>query len=229
VASLKMALRPQWPGGAARGAGGRARREGAAAGRGSGSAAFSHCTTTHPLYTRFANIIGASISEATMRPNPSRALCRRPAGDAARGGRAVLPGARQGSVALPLCATAHPLHTMFAKIFGTSISEATMQPAARTLGVRGRDGGPGDAGLRPQRLPGRVRSHCRFTNRGTEYVSYSGMKWMSGGTKQQCDRALLPGLPGGRARARRPARALPRLRQGAKDTKLTFSTTTQPP
>jgi hypothetical protein len=30
----------------------------------------SLCTTTHPLYTMIANIFGASVSEATMRPNP---------------------------------------------------------------------------------------------------------------------------------------------------------------
>ena len=33
----------------------------------------------------------------------------------------------------------------------------------------------------------RVRSHCRFRNRGTKYVSESGMKWMRGNTKRQCD------------------------------------------
>jgi hypothetical protein len=27
------------------------------------------------------------------------------------------------------------------------------------------------------------RSHCRFRNRDTEYVSGYGMKWMSGSTK----------------------------------------------
>jgi hypothetical protein len=37
----------------------------------------------------------------------------------------------------------------------------------------------------------RVRSHRRFRNRGTEYVSESGIEWMSGGTKRQCDRALV--------------------------------------
>jgi hypothetical protein len=45
-----------------------------------------------------------------------------------------------------------------------------------------------------RRAPGlvpRVRSHCRFRSRGTEYVSESGMKWISGGTKRQCDRALI--------------------------------------
>ena len=36
----------------------------------------------------------------------------------------------------------------------------------------------------------RVRSHCRFRNRSTEYVSKTGIKWMSGGTKRQCDGAL---------------------------------------
>jgi hypothetical protein len=41
----------------------------------------------------------------------------------------------------------------------------------------------------------RVWSHCRFR---TGYVRESGMKWMSGGAKRQCDRALLP-----RRRARR--------------------------
>jgi hypothetical protein len=36
----------------------------------------------------------------------------------------------------------------------------------------------------------RVRSHCCFRNRGTEYISESGIKWMSGSTTRQCDRAL---------------------------------------
>ena len=35
-----------------------------------GPIALSLCTTAHPLYTRFTNIIGASIFEPTMRPNP---------------------------------------------------------------------------------------------------------------------------------------------------------------
>ena len=38
--------------------------------RDEGSVALSLCTSAHPLYTRFANIFGASISEPTMRPNP---------------------------------------------------------------------------------------------------------------------------------------------------------------
>ena len=44
----------------------------------------------------------------------------------------------------------------------------------------------------PRWCPPKVRSHCRFRNRGTKYVSESGMKRMSGGTKRQCDRALCP-------------------------------------
>ena len=35
-----------------------------------GSVALPLCTTTHSLYTRFANIFGASTFEPTMRPNP---------------------------------------------------------------------------------------------------------------------------------------------------------------
>jgi hypothetical protein len=42
-----------------------------------------------------------------------------------------------------------------------------------------------DAGVLP-----RVRSHCRFRKRGTEYASESGMNWTSGGAKRECDRAL---------------------------------------
>ena len=42
------------------------------------------------------------------------------------------------------------------------------------------------AWLRAPGAPGRctsprVRSHCRFRNQGTEHLSESGMKWMSGG------------------------------------------------
>jgi hypothetical protein len=43
----------------------------------SSSVALSLCTTAHLLPTRFTNIFGASISEATMRPNP-RPRRRRP-------------------------------------------------------------------------------------------------------------------------------------------------------
>jgi hypothetical protein len=37
---------------------------------GQGSVAVSLCTTAYPLYNRFTKRIGASISEAIMRPNP---------------------------------------------------------------------------------------------------------------------------------------------------------------
>ena len=40
--------------------------------------------------------------------------------------------------------------------------------------------------------PTRVRSYCRFRNRGTEYVSESCVKRMSSSAKQRCDRALPP-------------------------------------
>jgi hypothetical protein len=36
----------------------------------------------------------------------------------------------------------------------------------------------------------RVRSHCRFRNKGTEYLSKSDMIWMNGTTKRHCDRTL---------------------------------------
>jgi hypothetical protein len=72
--------------------------------------------------------------------------------------------------------------------------------------------------------PPRVRSHRRFRNRGTEYVSESGMKWMSGRTKRHCGRALhtaaATGLlrPPTGATAGRPRRAHPPVRrpQGAR-------------
>jgi len=37
------------------------------------------------------------------------------------------------------------------------------------------------------------RSHCRFRNRGTDFLSESGITRVSGSAKRQCDRAL----PGG--------------------------------
>jgi hypothetical protein len=83
----------------------------------------------------------------------------------------------EGSVALSRCTTAHPFYTRFINIFGPSISETTMRPNPR-LGAALRGGA------------GRVRSHCHFRNEGTEYVSESGIKWMSSGAKRQCDRAL---------------------------------------
>jgi hypothetical protein len=84
---------------------------------GLGSLASSICTTAHPLHTRFTNIFGVSLSEATMWPNPmlgaaprySRCRCR---GRAPRGGRrrpsrrrrVVVPSATRAPSAAPgLC------------------------------------------------------------------------------------------------------------------------------
>jgi hypothetical protein len=50
---------------------------------------------------------------------------------------------------------------------------------------------PGAAAASAWPLHRRVRSHCRFRNRGTEDVSKSGTKRMGGGTTRQCGRALL--------------------------------------
>jgi hypothetical protein len=44
---------------------------GAAPGSPQGSVALSLCTTARPRYTRCTNIFGTSVSEATMRPNPT--------------------------------------------------------------------------------------------------------------------------------------------------------------
>jgi hypothetical protein len=70
--------------------------------------------------------------------------------------------------------------------------EGASQPPPPLAGGGGppREGGPAD----PQPPP-RVRSHCCFRKRGAECVSESGMEWMSGSTKRQCDRALPPPPP----------------------------------
>jgi hypothetical protein len=51
-----------------------------------------------------------------------------------------------------------------------------------------------------------VRSHCRFRNTGTEYVSESGVRRMSGSTKRQCNRALAPPARAAASSAGRRAR-----------------------
>ena len=59
----------------------------------------------------------------------------------------------QGSIALSLCTTALPLHTIFAHIFGASISETKIRPNPRyTLEAEAGGGGV-------------VRSHCCITAR----------------------------------------------------------------
>jgi hypothetical protein len=71
----------------------------------------------------------------------------------------------------------------------------------------------------------RVRSHCRFRERGIDYTSEYGIKWMSGGTKRQCDRALPAradrGASGGSARSRRGA-------AGPRVIRLSLFSTAQP-
>jgi hypothetical protein len=70
-------------------------------------------------------------------------------------------------------------------------------PRARAA-ARGRAGG--------RRTPPRPRACARFGRivasdnyRGTEYVSESFIKWMSGGATRQCDQALEPTRGGGGA------------------------------
>ena len=59
------------------------RPSGSPAGRsGCVSAALSLCAATHPLHTKFTNILGASISETTMRPNPRSGCASAAAGSA---------------------------------------------------------------------------------------------------------------------------------------------------
>jgi hypothetical protein len=43
-------------------------------------------------------------------------------------------------------------------------------------------------------VPPGVWSYRRFRNRGTEYISESGIKWIMGSTKRQCTRAQVPPL-----------------------------------
>jgi hypothetical protein len=52
-------------------------------------------------------------------------------GRSALGDVGRLAGRAEGSVALSLCLTAHPLYTRFTKIIGTSISVTTMRPNPR--------------------------------------------------------------------------------------------------
>ena len=89
--------------------------------------------------------------------------------------------------------------------------------AARAAGQRGTAGlvavraGDCRRGRLAQR-PGRVRSHCRCRNRGTESLSDFGVKWMSGCTKRQCDRTL--GRPRGCADRGGPRRGQGEVRLG---------------
>jgi hypothetical protein len=66
-----------------------------------GSVALSLCTTDHPLHTRFTNIFGASVSEATMRPHHPRACRSRAAGGRGRGGGASSTTRRRSTPSAP--------------------------------------------------------------------------------------------------------------------------------
>ena len=66
--------------------------------------------------------------------------------------------------------------------------------------------GPGRARRRHPPSPGWGSLACRVRSRGTDPLSESGVTWMSGSTKRQCDRALAPGVAAGVAAV--PARAL---------------------
>jgi hypothetical protein len=79
--------------------------------------------------------------------------------------------------------------------------------------------GRGDA----RRPAGRVRSHCRFRNRGTEYVSESGIKWMRAGTKRRCGARGPAGWERGLGRVAAGARRIPRGEQVPAHSPITSS------
>ena len=62
----------------------------------------------------------------------------------------------------------------------------------REFGVKRMSGGAKRQCDRALSVP-RVRSHCRFRKRGTDYTSEYGIKWVSGSTKRHCEQA--PGAP----------------------------------
>jgi hypothetical protein len=69
------------------------------------------------------------------------------------------------SFTVSLCATAHPLHTRTAKVFGASFSEATMRPNPRPAPRR--TGGPSRSGAGPRARPRRRSGwQGRPTSRG---------------------------------------------------------------
>jgi hypothetical protein len=65
---------------------------------------------------------------------------------------------------------------------------------------------PGPLAARATARAPRLGLHRRFRYRGTEYVSESGMKWMRGSTKRQCDNATYPRRRHHRRRPRAPTR-----------------------
>ena len=88
--------------------------------------------------------------------------------------------------------------------------------------------GPSPCGhsLTRPREPGRVRSHCRFRKRGTDYVGESGIKWMSGGTIS--DSATEPSrAPSGALAPPRAAAAAPSCAGAAPPAESNLSITCQ--
>jgi hypothetical protein len=66
-----------------------------------------------------------------------------------------------------------------------------------------------------RRTQNRVRSHCRFSKRGAESRSESGMKWMNSSAKRQCDRDLTQNT--GTTRVEKRAARLPPPADGRGD------------
>ena len=83
---------------------------------------------------------------------------------------------------------------MWSSVQRASVQVPTVQDRARVCPMVERRAPCRPGSRRRRRSSPRVRPHCRFRNRGTDYISESGIKWMGGSTKRQCARAL----PGGR-------------------------------
>jgi hypothetical protein len=120
----------------------------------------SHCRVAPPLIHSIPDLLTYSVPLFLKRPRTLGALPHQEEDGAGRGldhagrGRwqwrlflrlrrghpgprvdgARAPGGLPRALALSLCTTAYPLHTIFAKILGTSISETTMRPNPRSAG-----------------------------------------------------------------------------------------------
>ena len=95
------------------------------------------------------------------------------------------PPATRGPITTILMDSKHPMLILirdaFARIVRTCLLQDTPRRTISNIPIV-------DPGATLGRA--RVRSHCRFRNRGTEYVRTFVMEWMGGGTSRQCDRAL---------------------------------------
>ena len=117
-----------------------------------------------------------AMASAASKPPPST-VAKAAGGDLSR--RSAAPSR---SSSTPLCSTSGPHRGRGAP------APRTLEEQQAVLGGQARGLLETLGGLRE--VWPRVRSHCRFRDRGTEYGNKSGIKWMSGGTKRQCDRAL---------------------------------------